>query len=343
MNEVVCGKNADEVYCRIFRNLEKYGCTVNGRNGKTKELTHVCLKISDATQRWVVNRKPVISPAFAIAELVMIMNGNDEAALLNTWNPALPKYQGEYQYYPGAYGKRLRNSFGFDQINKVYETLKYNPESRQAVLEIWKPDLDLPHDLGRPNNKDIPCNICSLLKIRQGKLLWTQIMRSNDIVFGLPYNFLQFTFLQEIIAGWLNIGIGEYMHVSDSLHMYSDNRCHIDSKHDMHLNYKEQLKLEKKISDNVFGELLARMKELSSSQCTCEYIKEIIDARYLPEAYQNMLGLLCEYVAFSQNMGEELIEYCELSITSLLYRDLMKKWIKERKKKRQQVNILRSN
>lgn len=332
MNEVIFGKNADEVYCKAFKNLEKYGCDVDGRNGKTKELTHVCLKISDATQRWVERRKPVISPAFAIAELVMIMNGNNEASLINAWNPALSKYQGKYEYYPGSYGNRLRNSFGFDQINKAYETLKYNSESRQVVLEIWKPDLDLPQHFGKPNNDDIPCNICSLLKIRQGKLLWTQIMRSNDIVFGLPYNFLQFTFLQEIIAGWLNIGVGEYMHISDSLHMYADNVCHIDGENNMHLNNKEQLKLEKKISDSVFKELLARMKELSTSKCTSEHIKKIINGKYLPEAYQNMLGLLCEYMAFSRHMGKEMIQYCEHNITNILYRDLMKKWIREREK-----------
>ena len=205
LNECAFGKTANEVYCDIFQKLEMFGQTVSGRNGQTKELTHVCMTIADSTQRWIQCRKPVLSPAFAIAELVMLMNGNDDAKLLNIWNPALPKYQGKYSRYPGAYGRRLRYSFGFDQINRAYNALKNNPESRQVVMEIWKPDIDLPQIEGRPNNDDIPCNICSLLKIRDEKLLWTQIMRSNDIAFGLPYDFLQFTFLQEIIAGWLSV------------------------------------------------------------------------------------------------------------------------------------------
>lgn len=166
VNESAFCRTADEVYCDIYQKLKTFGENVFGRNGQTKELTHVCMSISDPTQRWVERRKPAISPAFAIAELVMIMNGSDEAALLNAWNPALPKYQGKYDRYPGAYGKRLRYSFGFDQINRAYDVLKNNPESRQVVMEIWKPDIDLPHSAGIPNNDDIPCNICSLLKIR---------------------------------------------------------------------------------------------------------------------------------------------------------------------------------
>ena len=127
VNESAFCRTADEVYCDIYQKLETFGKNVFGRNGQTKELTHVCMSIADPTQRWVERRKPAISPAFAIAELVMIMNGNDEAALLNAWNPALPKYQGKYDRYPGAYGKRLRYSFGFDQINRAYDALKNNP------------------------------------------------------------------------------------------------------------------------------------------------------------------------------------------------------------------------
>lgn len=330
LNECSFGRTADEVYCDIFQKLEKYGQVVSGRNGQTKELIHVCMSIAEPTQRWVERRNPVISPAFAIAELVMIMNGCDEAAILNTWNPVLPKYQGKYDRYPGAYGQRLRYSFGFDQINRAYDALNSNPESRQVVMEIWKPDIDLPRSGGIPNNDDIPCNICSMLKIRDGKLLWTQIMRSNDIVFGLPYNILQFTFLQEIIAGWLNIGVGEYMHISDSLHMYVNNTCSIDFGKAVYLN-NEQLKLEKKISEYVFGELLVRMKELAQKDCKGSYVKEIVKNKHLPEAYQNMLILLCEYIAYRHNMPEDVIQCCEQNISNTLYRNMMQEWIEGKK------------
>lgn len=326
-------KTANEMYCNIFQKLETYGRKEQGRNGAIKELTHVCMSIADPIQRWVESRIPVISPAFAIAELIMIMNGCDDAYLLNTWNPALPKFQGNYDKYPGAYGKRLKYSFGFDQINRAYEALSSNPGSRQIVLEIWKPDIDLPINAGQPNNDDIPCNICSLLKIRQGKLLWTQIMRSNDIVYGLPYNLIQFTSMQEIMAGWLKIKPGEYLHISDSLHMYDNINCAVDLDKPTHLN-TDRLDLLKRDSDVVFDELLIRMKELASKKCTESYIKEIIIKKNLPDAYHNMMLLLCEYIAYQQNMSQDLICECEQSNSNVLYCDLMHSWMENKRRLR---------
>jgi len=75
---------------------------------------------------------------------------------------------------------------------------------------------DFPDEEGRPASQDILCNVLSMLKIRDGRLEWTQVMRSNDLFRGVPYNFVQFTVLQEVIAGWLGLEVGAYDHVSDS-------------------------------------------------------------------------------------------------------------------------------
>ena len=62
--------------------------------------------------------------------------------------------------------------------------------------------------MGNPSAEDIPCNLSSLLKIRKNQLEWMQINRSNDIYRGLPYNIVQFTTLQELMASWLGIEVG---------------------------------------------------------------------------------------------------------------------------------------
>lgn len=98
----------------------------------------------------------------------------------------------------------------------------------------------------------------------------------------------------------------------------------------VHLN-TEKLKLEKKESEKVFEELLIRMRELSQNECTNSYIKSIVRNKYLPDAYQNMLILLCEYIACSHNMDDEVIYCCEKNLSNPLYQDLMKEWMKKRK------------
>jgi thymidylate synthase len=181
------------------------------------ELLHVGLTIDNPRQRWIPSRIPALNPAFALAEIVWIINGSNDAKVINYWNPALPQFAGHVEKYHGAYGFRLRNHFNIDQLEKAYYSLQKNGISRQVVLQIWDSKNDMPDNNGKPVSEDIPCNLSSLLKIRNHKLEWMQINRSNDIYRGLPYNIVQFTTLQELIAGWLGIEVGTYNHLSEML------------------------------------------------------------------------------------------------------------------------------
>lgn len=221
---VIEAATADEAWCAAARLIEAQDGTLNqsGRGGDTRELLHTCLVVGDPRSRWVLNRRPPINPAFALAEVVWILSGRDDSGFLNFWNPALPKFAGRGPLYYGAYGQRLRYRFGIDQVRYAFDTLRSNPESRQAVLQIWDAASDLPLERGQPRSADIPCNVCSLVKIRQGRLEWVQIMRSNDLQLGWPHNVVQFTTIQEMMAGWLGVEVGSYNHFSDSLHVYVD-------------------------------------------------------------------------------------------------------------------------
>lgn len=184
------------------------------RAGSTREILHAALSIRNPLERWVLARRPAINPAFAIAETVWILAGRDDSALPNHWYPGLSDYTGPGERYHGAYGHRLRRRFGLDQLERAYLALRNNPDSRQVVLQIWDAGLDMPDEEGRPASQDVPCNVLCMLKVRNGKLQWTQVMRSNDLVYGIPYNLVQFTTLQEVMAGWLGLEVGVYDHLA---------------------------------------------------------------------------------------------------------------------------------
>ena len=200
-----------------------------GRGLPTRELLHVAFSIDNPAERWILSRRPALNPAFALAEVVWILNGRSDAAFLNFWNPRLPQFAGDCSTYHGAYGRRLRVHFGVDQLLRAVTVLRANPDTRQVVLQIFDPSHDLPRDDGQPADPDIPCNISSILKIREGKLEWLQIMRSNDLVLGLPHNLVQFTTLQEVLAGWIGVPVGQYHQVSDSLHIYEDRVADVEA------------------------------------------------------------------------------------------------------------------
>jgi thymidylate synthase len=261
------------------------------RAGSTSEILHAAFTVRDPLERWVIARRPVINPAFAIVETVWILAGRDDSALPNHWNPELPKYTGPGERYHGAYGHRLRRRFGLDQLERAYLALSNNPDNRQVVLQIWGSRIDLPGEEGRPANPDIPCNVLSMLKVREGKLEWTQVMRSNDLFRGVPYNFVQFTVLQEVMAGWLGLGVGSYDHLSDSLHVYEDDFGSLegfDGQTEIVPN-TDSLGLSKKESDEAFAALERSLDAMTDDSLTEERMRELLEGVGLPEAFENLL------------------------------------------------------
>jgi thymidylate synthase len=235
-----------------------YQPTQPGRDQATLELMHVMFHLGDPRRRLVTVRD--INPAFAFAEILWIMAGGNNVRYLEFWNKRMWDFALPTGLLYGAYGTRLGafhlwldplhmdnggmldddiadklyimgNHSGLDmsmplsvtspnQLYSAYTTLKGKPNSRQAVLQIWDSRYDLPYDSGAERAPDVPCNTLSHLMVREGRLEWLQVMRSNDGIWGFPYNVIQWTMLQEIMAGWLAVEPGHFVLVTDSWHVY---------------------------------------------------------------------------------------------------------------------------
>lgn len=210
---------------------------------ETLELVHASMTVANPRDRIVFARP--INPAFAIAEVIWILAGSNDVGFVRFWNETMKNFSDDGITLHGAYGHRLGsgNSGDFwpelvtvkepvayyarnmqlDQLRAAYNALSIVPHSRQVVLQIWDYKRDFPYNGGAARSKDIPCNVLAHLLVRDGKLHWLQIMRSNDLMWGTPYNFIQWTTLQEIMAGWLGLQLGQYTHVASSLHVYEDH------------------------------------------------------------------------------------------------------------------------
>jgi thymidylate synthase len=252
------------------------------------------MSIRDPSQRWVVSRQPPINVAFAIAEVVWILTGRNDSAFLNYFNRQLPKYAGHGDTYHGAYGYRLRRHFGIDQLERAYKVLKAKSDSRQVVLQIWDGRSDLPDSSGKEASTDIPCNIVSILKVRDEKLEWMQILRSNDIYRGLPYNLVQFTTLQEIVAGWLGLKLVEYNQISNSLHVYEHDLEYISGPPPDQLAANvDSLAFPKEESDEYFNELAHNVETIINEAISANELVSMVRVSNLPQSLRNMLAILC--------------------------------------------------
>lgn len=323
------GKSADETWLQVVEAL-RIGTGVreqSSRGGLTKEILHATIAVENPCARWVISRLPAINPAYAFAELIWTLNGREDSAFLTYFNSKLPELAGDGPTFHGAYGKRLRQHLGLDQFERAYKALLHCPDSRQVVLQIWDGKIDLPGDDGTPVSADIPCNLLSLLKVRDGRLEWTQVMRSNDIFRGIPYDFVQFTCLQEILAGWLGVEIGAYCHVSDSLHAYLKDLPKIltafPAKPEADTS---SLTLPYEDSEAVFRDLAKSVERMIGSECSVNDLLAALHSSNLPSAYKDMLAVL---TAEAMRIRGIVPAYSEAIATCAnpLFRQLWGRWL----------------
>lgn len=248
------GLTAEEVWSKAARLVSSDGLRTSSRNFRdpnrptiTKELLHVSMTIRDPRSRLVFSRP--INPAFGVVEAIGILAGFNDLKWLEFWNPRMKTWAtpmiNNRNYFYGAYGGRLgarpnvgdlREEYVWDsltipaddQMKIAYQALKEDPDSRQVVMNIYNHQYDLPTG-SNPSNPDIPCNLISDLKVRDGKLHWMQTMRSNDLMWGTPYNFIQWTILQEVMAGWLGLEVGQFTLCTSSLHVYENHWEELDN------------------------------------------------------------------------------------------------------------------
>lgn len=328
MAQLITGGTANEVWSNAAELLLNQTDTLNGRTGEFYELAHTLAVIEDPKQRWVFSRIPPMSIGYALAELVWIMNGEDRADIINTWNPALEKFAGKSDFYHGAYGNRIRVHFQFDQLEKAYQALHFIPESRQVVIQIYDTKVDFPINQGQPADEDIPCNVCSMLKIRKEKLEWSQIMRSNDLLLGMPYNFVQFTSIQEIIAGWLKIDVGSYNHYSDSLHLYGCDMSKIGIGSMADVKNSDTLALDKDDSEKIFTDMYERMKALSLLDIVEKAVNSLAQLGSEYESYNNIMLVIAAYIAHKHKFNDltkELVKKCSNNIYTTMWNSWVNK------------------
>jgi thymidylate synthase len=121
----------------------------------------------------------------------------------------------------GAYGPRMFNFDGFDQIEATIRSLRSKRDTRQAVVQIFD------HSDVQAEYKHVPCTCDLQYALRAGRLHAITYMRSNDVHRGLPHDVFAFTMFQELIARSLGVALGSYIHFVGSLHLYEGDIANV--------------------------------------------------------------------------------------------------------------------
>jgi hypothetical protein len=172
----------------------------------------LCYEIRPAmllTQQLTTLKGAGVNYRLATAEAMAWLCGWDDVDWLERFRPGFSQFSDDGVHLHGAYGKRMAA-----QLDHALTRLREDPDSRQVVINIW-----MAGDLVT-KSKDLPCNTQLFLKIRKKALHMTVMVRSQDAIWGLPYDHFAWWFILRVLAADLNIYTGTLTHVWDSLHVY---------------------------------------------------------------------------------------------------------------------------
>ena len=124
-----------------------------------------------------------------------------------------PVYGYLWRSFGGDYPKRN----GVDQIAKLIDEIKSNPNSRRLIVTGWDPrqadKVDLP-----------PCHTLFQFKVEEGEVLHCQLyQRSADAFLGVPFNISSYALLTHMVAHVCCLQAGNFIYTLGDYHIYRNH------------------------------------------------------------------------------------------------------------------------
>ena len=211
-------ESVNESYKNLISEIIKNGAQVSPRGLDTLEISPAVITIKNPYDNVIISDSRKLNYGFMLGELAWILQKSNDMNHICHYNKNWSNFSDDGETLNGAYGQRIF-AYGEHEVNQfeeVFKLLSEDKNSRQGTIVLFDPNKDF------KKTKDKPCTNLIRFSIREDKLNMTVFMRSNDIMFGYPYDVFNFTNLQFIMAAKLGVGVGKYTHIVDSLHLYTE-------------------------------------------------------------------------------------------------------------------------
>jgi len=121
-----------------------------------------------------------------------------------------PVYGHQWRSWPAPDGRHI------DQIARVVESIRTNPDSRRHIVSAWNvAEVD---DMALP-----PCHTLFQFYVADGRLSCQLYQRSADVFLGVPFNIASYALLTMMVAKVTGLAPGEFVHTLGDAHLYSNH------------------------------------------------------------------------------------------------------------------------
>jgi thymidylate synthase len=134
-----------------------------------------------------------------------------------------PIYGAQWRSWPTKDGKTI------DQISRLIDALKINPNSRRHIVCAWNVEY-LPSESISPqqNVKEgrmalAACHTLFQFYVADNKLSCMLMARSQDYLLGTPFNIASYALLTHMIAQQCGYDVGEFVWTGGDVHLYTNH------------------------------------------------------------------------------------------------------------------------
>jgi thymidylate synthase len=121
-----------------------------------------------------------------------------------------PVYGFQWRSWPAPDGRHI------DQIARVIEDIRRNPDSRRHVVSAWNVA-----DLDRMALQ--PCHALFQFYVANGRLSCQLYQRSADVFLGVPFNIASYALLTMMVAQVCDLKPGEFILTFGDVHLYANH------------------------------------------------------------------------------------------------------------------------
>ncbi|PJJ70136.1 thymidylate synthase [Sediminihabitans luteus] len=157
-----------------------------------------------------------------VAELIWFLRGDSNVRWLQEQGVSIwDEWADENGDLGPVYGVQWRSwptpdGAGIDQIAKVVEQIRTNPDSRRHVVTAWNPaEVD---DMALP-----PCHALFQFYVADGRLSCQLYQRSADLFLGVPFNIASYALLTHMVAAQTGLEVGEFVWTGGDVHLYQNH------------------------------------------------------------------------------------------------------------------------
>lgn len=228
--DIVKARNVEEALHAGTKMIMELGVPRDSRNGPVMVMPYpVTTFYENPKERVIFLPERDANPFFHFMECLWMMAGRNDVEWISRFSQNISNFSDDGVTFHGAYGHRWRNAESLeettdgynlgvlDQLETIANLLRNNPDDRRTVLQMWNADLDLGKE-----GKDFPCNLTITFRVNTiGHLDMTVFNRSNDMVWGAyGANAVHMSFLQEVMASWIGVPVGNYWQITTNFHAY---------------------------------------------------------------------------------------------------------------------------